>query len=347
MSTMDGDAPEPTLKDIARAAGLSVAAVSKVINNREGVSQASRERVTRIMIELGYRGRAGKSTPEPLTRARILTLGRYVTNDGFYGDVFAGIIEAGQAQGIAIDIVIAGETEASSPVSNLSAESFETPALLVGIDSPALIERVVASGSPSVIVNGMDRSMRLPSVSADYHFGGWMATRHLLDLGHRNILHITHPYRETIRRRVDGFRNAIEEAGIHFEPDRHILDLGSPRLLSIEARGKVSEWLAAADRLPTAIVCVNDIVALAAMQEIQARGFTVPDDISVIGFDDLPAGAHASPPLTTMRVDRRELGRLGIRLLVAQAADDTRQIQRIVLAARLIDRQSTAAARPW
>lgn len=330
---------EPTLKDIAAATGLSMAAVSKVLNNREGVSQANRERVMRTMTALGYRKRKGRSSIEPLRQASVLTLGRYASNDSFYGEILNGIIEAGTSEGIAIDVKIASDGTGSDLIEHLFPSGLPNALLLVGIDNPTLIEQIVDAGIRSVLVNGMDRSMRLSSVSPDYHFGGWLATWHLIELGHREILHVTHPYRESIRQRMDGFRNAIHEAGIPFEPERHVLDLGTPQLMTIDARGIISDYLAKTERRPTAIVCVNDIVAIATIQAIQSHGLSVPDDISVIGFDDLPVGAHSSPPLTTMRVDREELGRSAVRLL--QTADSASTVRRMALGTTLVKRSST------
>lgn len=338
--TIDEFETEPTLKDIAAATGLSMAAVSKVLNNREGVSQANRERVMRTMTALGYRKRKGRSSIEPLRQASVLTLGRYASNDSFYGEILNGIIEAGTSQGIAIDVKIASDGASSGSIEHLFPLGLPNALLLVGIDNPALIAQIADAGIRSVLVNGMDRSMRLSSVSPDYLFGGWLATRHLIELGHREILHVTHPYRESIRQRMDGFRNAIQEAGITFEPVRHVLDLGTPQLMTIDARDIISAYLANTDRRPTAIVCVNDIVALATMQAIQSHGLSVPDDISVIGFDDLPVGAHSSPSLTTIRVDREELGRSAVRLLLT--ANNVSPVQRMALGTTLVKRGSTS-----
>lgn len=339
MTTPNTAEAEPTLKDIASAAGLSVAAVSKVLNNREGVSQVSRDRVMKIMAELGYRGRAGRLASEPLREATVLTLGRYVMNDSFYGEILSGIVETGNAEGVSVDVKIVSDGDGSRTLEQLFPNGFPKAFMLMGIDGASLIDEIVASGVPAVLVNGMDRSMRVASVAPDYHFGGAMATRHLLQLGHKRLLHVTHPYRESIRRRIDGFRNAIEEAGLPFDAERHILDLGSPAFLTIEARDIILDRLASMDERPTAMVCINDIVAIAAIQAVQAMGLSVPDDISVIGFDDLPVGAHASPPLTTMRIDRRELGRIAVKLL--QSSGEAAAVQRIGVGAVLLQRGST------
>ncbi len=338
--TLNDSDPVLTLKDIAAEAGLSVAAVSKVLNNRGGVSQASRDRVLKIMEQIGYKGRGGRLNAEPSREATVLTLGRYAQNDGFYGEILSGIIEAGAREGIAIDVKVVSDSDCDLPPERLFPATRPKALLLLGIDGPALIDSISGLGIPAVLINGMDRTMRLSGIAPDYHFGGWMATRHLLDLGHREILHITHPYRESIRRRIDGFRNALEESGIDFDARRHILDLGTPTMLGIDAREMIGSYLSRTKQPPTALVCINDIVAIAAIQAVQAHGLSVPDDISVVGFDDLPVGAHSAPPLTTMRVDRRELGRIAVGLL--QHEGETLSAQRVALGTTLVRRGSTS-----
>ena len=338
---MDADRSDgPTLKDIALAAGASVAAVSKVLNNREGVGAETRERIARIARELGYRGRGGRAAAHGLEQATIVTLDRYVMNDAFYGAIIAGILSHGNAAGIEVNVAVVSGT-GSRWLHSRFPEELPAALLLVGIDQPDLVSEVVELGCPAVIVNGMDRTMRLPSVSPDYHFGAWTATNHLLELGHRDIIHVTHPYRESITRRVDGFRNALEEAGIGFDAVRNLLDLGAPEHMTMAAGALIGACLDRRDRLPDALFCVNDIVALAAIHELETRGLSVPGDISVMGFDGLPIGAHSTPTLTSMETDREALGRIAIRLLSERAEHPGRAVERVTLGVHLETRQST------
>lgn len=214
----------PTLKDIAKAAGVSVAAVSKVLNNRGGVGDATRQRILSTIDDLGYNGRAGRDAS--VGAATILTLEQYVTNDAFYGEILESIKAASLRAGL--DIGISVYRTATDMREAVQQGSVDGPVMLMGVDQPDIVDSVIAHKLSGVIVNGMDRTMQLTSVSPDYHFGAALATQHLLSLGHRHILHVTHPYRESIRRRIDGFRNALEEAGIDFDPERHLVDLGSP-----------------------------------------------------------------------------------------------------------------------
>lgn len=335
--------PEPTLRDIAARAGVSVAAVSKVLNNREGVGAETRERISRLAREMGYRGRGGRASG--LQTAALVTLDRYVMNDAFYGPIIAGIVDSAAEQGLEVRVDVAAAAGGDASLLRLLASSGVEPVFLVGIDGASVVDALVDAGRPAVIVNGMDRSMRLPSVSPDYHFGAWKATRHLIDLGHRDILHVTHPYRETIRRRIDGFRNALDEAGIGFDPARHVFDLGAPERMSMAAGEQVLAAIDARGALPDAIFCVNDIVALGVMRALQSRGLAVPEDVSVMGFDGLPVGAYAAPALASMRIDRAALGRIALALLAEQGEHSGRAVPRTTIGVELLERQSTAPRR--
>lgn len=330
--------PEPTLKDIAAAAGVSVAAVSKVLNNREGVGGATRDRVLQIAEELGYRGRAGRQ----VGRISVLTLEQYVSNDAFYGDILATIGATGSAAGLDVSVTVLRHLdEMLMPGGLPQAQAF----LLVGVDHPRLIEAVTGLQVPAVVVNGMDPSMRLPSVAPDYLYGAWTATRHLLELGHRDIVHVTHAWRETLRRRLAGFRSALEEAGMPFNPARHVLDLGAPQNINLSARDVLERWLDDGNTMPTAFFCVNDMVALGVMQAVERRGLSVPEDVSVIGFDGLALGGFGTPPLTTVSSDRHALGRIGVELLAARMADPTGPVQRVSVGVDLLLRRSTTVPR--
>ena len=328
---------ETTLKDIAAKADVSVAAVSKVMNNRKGVSDATRQRVLDVAQALGYRGRAARK----LGTALIVTLESYVSNDLFYGDILSSISASGQDQGLEIGMRVFRNLDEMMIPDNLPTQA--QGVLLVGVDHVSLIEHFADTGVPAVIVNGMDRTMQLSSVSPDYHYGAWRATMHLLDKGHSDIVHVTHPHRESVRRRVDGFRNALEERGICFNPSRHILDLGSPQNIGLAAGDVLDSWLKAGNKMPTAFFCVSDMVALGIMQALQKSAIQVPQAVSVVGFDGLPVSAHTSPPLTSMQSDRSALGKIGVELLARHMTDSDALVQRITVGVDLVLRSSTTA----
>lgn len=346
MKTMPTDAetgPGPTLNDVAALAGVSIASVSKVLNNRAGVSSENRVRVQKAMEDLGYQ-RRGSRAPAPAERMTIFTLDQNVVDDHFYGTILRTLIDEGAAQGYRVEIELL-PTGLPGVLGRIP-DSFKTltPDLVVllGLDRPELLDIVLGFACPAVIVNGMDPQMRIDSISPDFHFGGLTATRHLLAQGHRDIVHITHPYRQSIARRLDGFRDALAEAGIAYDASRHLLDLQSPHLINVAARDVVGAHIDAHGLTATALVCVTDLVALGTIQALTARGIRVPEDVSVIGFDDLPISSHSLPGLTTMRIERAELARLAVRMLAERAAKPQGSVRRVGLGVRLVERASTA-----
>ncbi|QQM30420.1 LacI family DNA-binding transcriptional regulator [Martelella lutilitoris] len=331
------------LTDVAAAAGVSLATASKALNNRRGVSRRNRDAVLRAAQAIGYleyENQPPRTLPSTVT---LFTYGRMVGNDAFYGDIIDGIVSEATAQGVTVEVSILDE--ALSKRGERSWKALPKAAILMGIDEPRLLEEMQQGGIPGVLVNGIDQSMNFPSVAPDYYFGGWAATRHLLELGHTEILHVTHVYRVSIAQREIGFRDALESAGITFDHTRHILDLGSTDMISMNAGPAVAKHLAGMERRPTALFCVSDVVAMSAIQAIRDMGLSVPDDISVVGFDGLPIGAHAMPSLTTVGIDRRELGIAAVKLLAERASFPDSPAKRISIGVELLNRQSTAPAR--
>ncbi|PIO96400.1 hypothetical protein CJ014_25485 [Pleomorphomonas carboxyditropha] len=336
----------PTLKDLAEATGLSIPAISKVLNNRKGVSAANRALVVRAAEEIGYRGRGRRPGIGRLDAAVVVTLEHYFTNDVFYGDILDVVLDQARTEGLNIDLGIVPGASAGTPAAYpIQDDGDQRGIILVGVDNPAVVEMVAASGRPAVLLNGMDRYMRVSSVSPDYNFGGWRATQHLLELGHRDILHVSHIHRESLRQRLLGFRGALEEAGIAFDPARHFLDLGAPDMLTMSCWEMVAANLSRRSTVPTGIVCANDMSALGVMQAVASLGLSVPGDVSVIGFDGLALAAHATPPLTTMEIDRSDMARTAVRLLIDQAREGTATARRLALGVNIVERDSTAPPR--
>ena len=331
------------LTDVAAAAGVSLATASKALNNRRGVSRRNRDAVLRAAQAVGYLEYESQHSQTLPSTVTLLTYGRMVGNDAFYGDIIDGIVAEAAVQGVTVEVSILDE--ALSKRGKRSWKALPKAAILMGIDEPQLLEAMRQSGIPGVLVNGIDPSMNFPSVAPDYYFGGWAATRHLLELGHTDILHVTHVYRISIAQREIGFRDALEGAGIAFNPARHILDLGSTDMISMNAGPGIAKHIAGMEKPPTALFCVSDAVAMSAIQAIGDIGLSVPGDISVIGFDGLPIGAHAMPSLTTIGIDRRELGVAAVKLLAERASFPSSPAKRISIGVELLNRQSTAPAR--
>jgi LacI family transcriptional regulator len=291
-----------TIGDVAAEAGVSVATVSKVVNDRWGVAETTSERVRAVIEELGYQsslvaqGMRSRRTHvigvlvvdiEPFSAELLKGVARAIDGSGFELVVFSGC-------GRAVDQV-GWERRYLSRVSGTLCDG----ALLV---TPSSVD--VTFGAPVVAVDHNIGSSALPTVDSDNLNGAVIATQHLLELGHRRIGFLAgRPDLESARLRERGYRSALEQAGVEIDPS--LIRVGG---YLVDTAGKaMREMLELADR-PTAIFAANDVSAIAAMSVARATGLTVPDDLSVIGFDNVPESALSEPPLTTIEQPIQQMG---------------------------------------
>lgn len=341
------DKPAATLKDIADAAGMSVASVSKVLNNRSGVSEESRQKVLSLAEQLGYLGRNARAMHRAgVGSVALIVPARYSSDSQFYEDIISTVLEESAANSLNVEVRLLADASRIEEMDDLLADGSPGAVIGVGLDNAEVIARLAAENVPAVLINGMDRSMQIDSVLPDNWSAGWLATRHLIEAGHRNILHMTLPHRLTMQRRMEGFRVAMIEAGQAFEESRHILDLGREGFAETDGVAAIAAAFEAG-RLDdvTAIFCSTDMVAFGAMQGLQSLGFSVPQDFSIIGLDDVVVARNSRPPLTTMRIDRRELGAIGVSLLRQRIAEPGRSVTRLNVGVKLIERSTVAPPR--
>jgi len=333
----------PTRDDVAELAGVSSAVVSYVVN--EGprpVSEAARQRVLDAIRSLGYiPNQAARSLAGQRTRTLGLiapTLANPVwsglalgVNDVALPESFLPMVcdVEGDAD---LDLHYA-ETLASKQVDGViivpSAEPADTLGILVRASVPAVVVERSTSLAPSVVV--------------DAEATGRLVTQHLLDLGHRRIAFLReHGSSLDSRHRLLGYRAALSEAGLTPD-DRFVLDTGLSRHGSIvEGARSAAEEIFELDPPPTAVFAHNDLIAIAVVRAARRRGWRVPDDVSVIGVDDIEAGRYVEPPLTTMPFPSRELGRVAARTLLTMIAGGAPPRSTVIPPSRLVVRASTA-----
>ena len=341
------DSTTTTLRDIADAAGVSLAAASKVLNNRGGVSEENRQRVMAAADRLGYQARAAKAFQRAgITSATLVIPAAYYSDSLFYEDIIKGVLEECAAGGLSVEVrlVTPSAEGGQAEIDDILADPEGGAVIAIGLDDTRLVGRIADAGVPAVLINGMDRTMRLDCVLPDNWSAGWMATQQLLQAGHRNIMHVTLPHRLTMQRRMEGFATAMTEAGL--DPAGRVLDLGETGFSETESRAAI---IAAhrSGRLEavTGFFCSSDMVAFGVMQGLQSLGFVLPEDFSVIGIDDVTLAGSSRPPLTTMRIDRAELGRAGAQLLLARITNAARGTVRVNMGVEVITRATIAAPR--
>jgi len=330
------------LEDVANAAGVSVPTVSKTLRNRGGVSPKIQLRVMEAVRETGYQRKSHYlETRIDLKKINLLSFVQFSGNDLFYGDIFKGIHDECTRIGLEQDTTLISYGEELDRDYLIKSLEGVDALLLVGIDDPEILDLLVELEIPATIVNGYDRQMRIPSVTPDYRYGGWQATQHIIDHGHREIMHITHRHRDSMRRRYDGFRDALSDAGIEFDADKHLLDTGK-RGGDLGVEAAMGKLLAKGRPSCTAFFCVTDVAAVATIQALTKAGYCVPEDYSVFGFDDLPICQIMTPHISTMNIDRIGLGRAAVRVLNEQVSDPDQRIRRVEMGVNLVARDSVA-----
>jgi DNA-binding LacI/PurR family transcriptional regulator len=333
------------MNDVARLAGVSHQTVSRVLNDHPSVSPATRERVLEAVRQLNYRPNA---MARGLAGRRSRVVGVVSFDTILYGpaSTLLGIERAARAAGYGVSIVTLERVDHTGMVSALSALADQSVAGVVVIapqTAAAAALHNMPLGMAAVAVES-DVGGETPAISVDQVTGARMAVRHLLELGHRKVWHLSGPrdWLET-HGRIEGWRTTLEEAG-----------LAAPKLMTGDwgARSGYIAGLELAGRDDvTAVFAGNDQMALGMMRAFHERGIRVPDDVSIVGFDDIPEAEFLSPPLTTIRQDFDEVGRRCIAALLRvieadlpEGPDRPEPDPRV--APELILRRSTAPPRP-
>lgn len=328
-----------TLREIAELAGVSISTASRALSGAPGLSDTVRSRIQAVADRLSYLGPAGQGIS--VTVLSMIDMSAVGSPD-FQVELFSGIERECRELNIPLSYGMMGEGQ-PTPLTETSSTGDRQGYVLLSFHDDALIERLSAGALPAVIVNGVDPLMRLDAVSAGNRAGGFAAARHLLDLGHRRILHLTHSARLPVRNRLEGAVEAMRSVGLERNPDL-VIDLASMRselaYAAIRARLAIKDGTADF----TAVQCCNDATAFGAMTAFSEAGLRVPDDVSVIGFDDLPMAAMINPPLTTVRVAREEIGAFGLRRLVERVKSPAAIVTYTEFSNPLVIRNSTGRA---
>ncbi|MEO8409768.1 MAG: LacI family DNA-binding transcriptional regulator [Propionivibrio sp.] len=336
------------LRHIAQATGLSLGTISKVLNGRAGVSSENREKVQRAVAELGFRrwpqlGAAVK----PLGSATVIAYSLAAYGGTFYDTILRAMIDESQRRGVAVDVnlLMLPPSAADVPLTSLFQNGVPEAVILMGVDHLPVLDRVATLDCPTILVNGVDPLMRFDSISPDYFLGGFLATRHLLDLGHRDIVHVGTARRMTLDLRRQGFIAALTQAGISYDPDRHLIDIGLQDFATLDEQKLIAQISQDGKLKGTAFFTVADTVAMSVLQTLSHLGVAVPDDVSVIGFDDLAVSAHCVPPLTTLHSKRTAMGEMAIQMLFDRVANRQKAVARVSVGVDLVARESTAPLR--
>jgi LacI family transcriptional regulator len=343
-----------TIRDVAAAAGVSHQTVSRVINDRPDVAEETRHQVRQVIKTLGYQPSA---IARSLIQQRSFTLGVVTAGLGFFGParVLNGITEKAEAMGFTPLLKELPSFDAAEDIEPLlnSLLARQVDGIVwavpeVGTNRDWLQDRLPELTAPLILITTQARpDLPVSTVSVDNYAGGRLATQHLLEQGYENIGHITGPLDWwEARQRKAGWQDTLLEASVqvaehHWEEGDWSPTSGEQALCRLLGRYPEMDALFAA----------NDQMALGVLQAMRREGLKVPQDIALVGFDDIPESAHFSPPLTTVYQDLPELGNTAVLELVqtieaSQQGETVGRPVTILLQPKLIVRESSILLEP-
>ncbi|MFG1694236.1 LacI family DNA-binding transcriptional regulator [Nonomuraea sp. NPDC049309] len=325
-----------TIAQLAELAGVSTATVSKVVNGRSEVSSETRAVVEELIRRHGYRRQRRRSAPSALVELVFHAM------EGDYPvEITKGVAQVARKHELTVAVSDVRRDRKAGDAW-LDGVLRRRPSGVIAVFSGLTLaqhEQLARREIPLVLLDPADTpSGNIPSVGAGNWHGGLTATRHLLDLGHRRIGIITGPDSTlSSRARLDGYRTALDMAGLPVDPEL----IGRGDFLIEGGLAEARRMLSLPDR-PTAIFATNDGQAIGTYHAAHQLGLRIPDDLSVIGFDDLPSVRWAIPPLTTIRQPLTDMAAAATSMLLTLAQGERLAQSRVELATELIVRESTA-----
>ncbi|RPI33877.1 MAG: LacI family transcriptional regulator [Chloroflexota bacterium] len=331
----------PTIREVAQRAGVSYATVSHVINNTRFVMPDTRDRVLAAMTELNYRPNA---LARSLRQGKTNTIGLILPDSAnpYFAEISRCIEDEAFRLGYS---VILCNTERDTKreqfyVDVLSKKQVDGIIFVAAGDQVDSLNFLLGEDIPVVLIDRDLPNIQIDAVLTDNQRGGYLATRHLIELGHKSIACIAGPsYITPSSERIVGYRMALEENGLAYDENLVLQGDYHP-----DSGLQIAKNFLNRKPRPTAIFALNDLMALGALRAAAELRFSVPDEIAIVGFDDIEFACYTNPPLTTIAQPKKETGIQAANMLAGRISDPKRSPRRIVLQPELIVRGSTCKA---
>jgi LacI family transcriptional regulator len=328
-----------TIREVAKIAGVSYATVSHVVNNTRFVSQNTRDRVLAAMDELDYRPNA---LARSLRSGKTQTIGLILpdSSNPFFAEIGRSIEDAAFKLGYNVFLCnTEGDTRREQLyVDVISKKQVDGIIFVAAGDQVDSLNFLLSQDMPVVLVDRDLPNIEVDAVLTDNQQGGYLATRHLIELGHRRIACIMG--RSTVTasaERAIGYRRALEKGGIQYDESLVLAGNYHP-----DSGLRAASTLFSLDSPPTAIFALNDLMAVGALRAAAKAGRRIPEDIAIIGYDNIELASFMNPPLSTIAQPKSEIGFQAANILVKRIADKTHPTRRIILPPELIIRESTS-----
>lgn len=336
-----------TIQDVARLAGVSTATVSRVLsNNGYPVSRELAEKIRKVAEEINY---VPNLLGKQLKKNSNNTIGVIIPSisNPFYSTLMLGIEEIARKHQHHVLLCNTLQDEKIEEQYLNTLMQMQIKGLVISSISSnmALLDRLIGRQLKIVAIDQKIESDKIAQIEFDYRKGGYLATRHLIEKGHRRIAYVTAPLDRPSRRSIfQGYRDAMGEAGLAIgegwvqeaEEEEQVYN----SVYEFNNGANLTERLLALPELPTAVFCCNDMTAIGVGSAIARHGLSVPDDISLLGFDDIPFASMVTPPLSTVRQPDYDMGRLACNMLFEMIEGEHKEAMNITLQPKLIERAS-------
>ncbi|WP_041076065.1 LacI family DNA-binding transcriptional regulator [Thermotoga caldifontis] len=327
-----------TMRDIAERAGVSVNTVSRVLNNKPDISKETREKILKIAKELGYIKNVTASALRSRQTRIVGVILEDITNL-FFAEVMKGIEAAARKQNYQLLLMNTGTDpkKQREAIQTLLERRVEGIVITPSENGLSDLEKLASINVPVVIVGRHFEGLQLDEIHSDEVKGGYLATKHLLSKGRKNILFINSvPENSAARMREEGYRKALREAKV-FLPEDYIIVTADPNM---EA-GYRAVFKAVEKKLPfDGIFCYNDMFAFGAIRALEELGKRVPQDVAVVGYDDVTLSSYYRPSLTTIRINKFGLGFEAFKMLFQRMTGRRKKPKRTIMDVELIVRES-------
>lgn len=334
-----------TLRDVAKKSEVSITTVSRVINNPEKVSKNTRERVQKAMGILDYKpNRVAQRLRGTKGKSKLLGLIIPDIQNPFYSDIVRGIEDVAYGNHYAVILCNSDEDAIKEEfyLNVLRSESVDGIILPPIRQYGKVVEELVDFGIPLVCVDRKFEKKQVDTVVVNNKKGAYSAVSHLLEKSHERIALITSLHKfSSFQEREEGYRKALKDYEIEF--DENLVKEGDPR--SSEDAREITLNLLKSSNPPTALFVTNNLMSLGALNAIRKLNYKIPDDISLIMFDDMPWAKVMSPSLTTVKQPGYEIGRRAGELFFQRVEDPKRETVEVMMETKLIVRESTAHAK--
>ena len=330
-----------TIKDVAKAAGVSPATISYVLSGKANISDETRKRVTDAVESLGYvpnlSARALVNNDSKLIGVVIPQTepgSKLLLNNAFYSEIISSIEY--EARLLGYQIIISG-MDANESYFKTALQRNLDGVIVIGAYSKDFYQDVKKTNMPIVTIDSYMEDHYFHSVTINDQYGGYVATKYLIEKGHRSIALFTGIIKEggVVKKRFDGYADALKEFGIELDK-ACVFQSG----IDFKAGQEMAQRFAKLQKKPTAIFCTADIVAMGAIKALHSLGIHVPEDVSIIGFDNLSISSYTVPGLTTVQQDISMKGKIAVKFLIESVADRSTPKQEEILPIHIVERES-------